>query len=131
MVVKEKVNLEESQGNYYFARGTANPIGLNLEFYSLSDVVFSKITLDKVYEGWQNMAHGGIISTLLDEVMAWAIFYSKRIPFVTRKIEIKYIKPVLIGTPLTIRGRLIDDSKPPKIRAKPERPKIVNPQASK
>ena len=36
---------------------------------------------------------------------------------VTRKMEVKYIRPVLIGTPLTITGRLVDGSTPPRINA--------------
>ena len=67
------------------------------------------------YEGWENMVHGGILSTLLDEVMSWTVIYFKRAFFVTRKIEVKYIKPVLIGTPLTVRGKLEDTPESRKI----------------
>jgi uncharacterized protein (TIGR00369 family) len=63
------------------------------------------------------MAHGGIISTLLDEVMAWTIMYFKRVFFVTRKMEIKYVRPVLIGMPLTVKGRMMKDRKTPYIGA--------------
>ena len=52
------------------------------------------------------MAHGGIILTLLDEIMSWTIIYFKRIFFVTRRMEIKYVRPVPIGVPLTVRGHL-------------------------
>ena len=63
------------------------------------------------------MAHGGIISTLLDEVMAWTIMYFKRIFFVTRKMKIKYVRPVLIGVPLSVKGRLLKEMKPPYVEA--------------
>jgi len=117
---KERVELPKITGQYCFACGTANPIGLNLQFYYLGDAVCSEITLDKVYEGWQNVAHGGIVSTLLDEIMSWTIMYFKKVLLVTRKMDIKYVKPVLIGTPLTVKGWLMDDSEPPKVRAKAE-----------
>jgi len=120
MSVEEKVPIEKPEGHYCFACGTANPIGLNLKFYRVGDAVCSDITLEKVYEGWENVVHGGIVSTLLDEVMSWAIMYSKKVFLVTRNMNIKYIRPVLIGTPLTVTGRLTDDSEPPKIRAKAE-----------
>ncbi len=120
MTAEEKVPIEKPEGHHCFACGTANPIGLNLTFYRSGDVVCSDITLGKVYEGWENMAHGGIVSTLLDEVMSWAIMYSKKVFLVTRNMKIKYIRPVLIGTPLTVTGQLTDDSEPPKIRAKAE-----------
>jgi len=117
---EERIEIPKLQGHHCFACGTANPIGLNLEFYCLGDVVCSEITLEKVHEGWDNMAHGGIVSTLLDELMSWAIMYSKRVLLVTRKMDVKYIKPVLIGSPLTVTGRLMDDSEPPKIKARGE-----------
>lgn len=107
MVAAERVDLPKVQGHSCFACGTANPIGLNLEFYRSGDSVCSDVTLGKYHEGWENMAHGGIISTLLDEVMSWTILYFRRLFFVTRKMEVKYVKPVLIGTPLTVKGRIV------------------------
>jgi acyl-CoA thioesterase FadM len=114
---EERVPLPKIEGYHCFACGTANPIGLNLEFYRVDDRVCSDITLERVHEGWENVAHGGIVSTLLDEVMSWTIMYFKKIFLVTRNMNIKYIKPVPIGIPLSIRGRVRDDSSPPKIRA--------------
>lgn len=111
MVSAERVEIPKMQGHSCFACGTANPIGLNLEFYRSGDFVCSDVVLGKYHEGWENMAHGGIISTLLDEVMSWTILYFKRIFFVTRKMELKYVKPVLIGIPLTVRGRLVSEKR--------------------
>jgi len=120
MAKEEKVYLEKPQGHYCFACGTDNPIGLNLQFYRLGDTICSEITLEKIHEGWQNVAHGGIVSTVLDEIMSWTIMYFKKVLLVTRKMDVKYVKPVLIGTPLTVKGWLMDDSEPPKVRAKAE-----------
>lgn len=118
MAVDEKrIDIPGLEGHSCFACGTANPIGLKLKFYNRNDTVCADITLGKNYEGWQNMAHGGIISTLLDEVMAWTIMYFKRIFFVTRKMKVKYVRPVMIGVPLTVKGRLMKDMKPPYIEA--------------
>jgi uncharacterized protein (TIGR00369 family) len=116
----KRIDIEKLQGYNCFACGTANPIGLNLQFYRLGNAVCSDITLSKNYEGWQNMAHGGIISTLLDEVMSWAIVYFRRTFFVTRKMDMKYVRPVLIGIPLTVKGRVLDSSKGSKIEASGE-----------
>ena len=87
----ERFDIEKPQGHGCFACGTANPIGLNLQFYRLGDSVCSDITLTKHHEGWENIAHGGIISTMIDETMSWAILYFKRVFMVTRKMNIKYI----------------------------------------
>jgi uncharacterized protein (TIGR00369 family) len=103
----QKIKIRKPEGYNCFACGTANPIGLNLEFYAMGDKVCSDITLGKYHVGWADIIHGGIISTLLDEVMSWTILYCKRIFFVTRKMELKYIKPVQIGVPLVVSGSIV------------------------
>jgi len=110
-MVEEKICIPKLQGHSCFACGTANPIGLNLNFYRQGDSICSDITLGKNYEGWENMAHGGIVSTLLDEIMSWSMIYFKRTFFVTRRISIKYIKPVSLHMPLTAKGTVEEEKR--------------------
>jgi acyl-CoA thioesterase FadM len=117
---EERIELPHLQGHGCFACGTENPIGLNLKFYKKGEEICTDITLDKVYEGWEGIAHGGIVSTLLDEIMSWAILYSKKVFIVTRSMTVKYIRPIMIGTPLYITGRVLGDMKFPKIGASAE-----------
>lgn len=116
----ERIPIPKLIGHGCFACGTANPIGLKLQFYREGEAVCTDIALEEHYEGWHNMVHGGIISTVLDEVMSWTIIVFKRVFFVTRKMEVKYLKPVQIGTPLTVKGRLVGDSRPPLISVRGE-----------
>jgi uncharacterized protein (TIGR00369 family) len=116
----KRLPLKKPEGQYCFACGTANPIGLNLHFYSIEDIVCSDVTLERVHEGWESMAHGGIVSTILDEIMSWAVMYSKKSLFVTRKMNIKYIRPVFIGVPLMAKGRVSDSSEHPKVKVRGE-----------
>lgn len=104
-------SIPKLQGYNCFACGTANPVGLNLSFYRLGEYVCSDITLEKNYEGWENMAHGGIVSTLLDEVMSWTVIYFRRIFFVTRRMKIKYIRPVPLYRLLAVKGKMIEGEK--------------------
>lgn len=106
MTSEERIDIPKPPGYNCFACGTANPIGLNLNFFCSGDSVCSETTLGMYHVGWENIAHGGIISTILDEVMSWTILYFKRMFFLTRKMEVKYIRPVPVGTPLIIKGRL-------------------------
>jgi len=62
--------------------------------------------------GWQNMAHGGIISTLLDEVMSWTVIYFKKAFSVTRRMHVRYLKPVPVEAELTAKGTITSDGKP-------------------
>ena len=117
---REKIPIQKLQGHHCFACGTDNPIGLNMQFYRNDDMVCSDIVLERNHEGWENMAHGGIISTLLDEVMSWTVMVFKRTFLVTRKMDIKYIKPVPLGIPLTVRGRILNETGVAKIDVRGE-----------
>ena len=121
---ENRIPIQKLQGHHCFACGTNNPIGLNMNFYRMEDAVCSDITLGKNHEGWENMAHGGIISTLLDEVMSWTVLYFKKAFLVTRKMEIKYIKPVPLHMPLTARGKILAEPGGSKIE---DRGEIVDP----
>jgi acyl-coenzyme A thioesterase PaaI-like protein len=101
-------SIPKLEGYNCFACGTENPIGLNLSFYRQGEYICSDISLEKDYEGWENMAHGGIVSTLLDEVMSWTVIYFRRIFFVTRRMKIKYIKPVPLYRLLTVKAKMIE-----------------------
>jgi len=57
------------------------------------------------------MAHGGIVSTLLDEIMSWAMIYFKRIFFVTRSMTIKYKNSVPLHRLVTVQGTLLEGGK--------------------
>ena len=115
-----KIPVEKLRGHHCFACGTDNPIGLNLEFYRLDDAVCADFTPGRNHEGWENMVHGGIVSTLLDEVMSWTVIVLKKTFLVTRKMDFKYIRPIPVGTPLTVMGKIFDEASPPKITVRGE-----------
>lgn len=110
---EERIELPKPQGHNCFACGTENPIGLDLHFYRVGETIGTDVILGRNYVGWQNMAHGGIITTVLDEVMSWTVIYLEKTFTVTRKMDIKFIKPVSVGIPLTARGRLKGEQRPP------------------
>ena len=56
-----------------FACGTLNAHGLHLVFHVEQGRSWTELTLDRAFEGWEGIAHGGIVCTILDEVMAWAL----------------------------------------------------------
>jgi acyl-coenzyme A thioesterase PaaI-like protein len=97
------------EGHDCFACGTNNPIGLKLRFYRQDNYICSNVTLTRNHVGWQNMAHGGIISTLLDEVMSWTVIYFKKSFSVTRRMGVRYLRPVPVEVPLTVKGMIISD----------------------
>lgn len=48
------------------------------------------------YQGWHGIAHGGIITTLLDELMAWST-RTRGYSTVTAEISVRFRKPVPVG----------------------------------
>lgn len=59
-------------------------------------------------EGYTGMVHGGIITTVLDEVMAWSL-YRHDIWAVTGQLTTRYRKPIPLGEPTTARGFIVRD----------------------
>jgi acyl-coenzyme A thioesterase PaaI-like protein len=102
----KKIDIPKPQGYYCFACGTGNPMGLNMSFYCLGNTVRSDLSLTGHHVGWENIAHGGIISTILDEIMGWTVIAFQRVFFVTRSIEVRYLRPVSVNIPLTAIGEI-------------------------
>ena len=50
-----------------------NPIGLHMEFYEDGYYIVSTWHPEKNYQGWVKTMHGGILSTLIDEVCGWVV----------------------------------------------------------
>ena len=62
-------------------------------------------TVGDDYVGWSDKAHGGIIATLLDEVMAWAPS-SDDAWAVTAEMSVRFRSPASPGERLTAIGRV-------------------------
>lgn len=93
-----------------FGCGSLNAAGLHLRFYQLTDGegAWAPWTPTSAYEGYNGMIHGGIICTLLDEIMAWSL-YARSTWAVTARMQTSFRKPVRIGEPVRLVGRVIRD----------------------
>jgi acyl-coenzyme A thioesterase PaaI-like protein len=87
-----------------FGCGPQNPIGLHLDFDQHPDGGVHASFLPGVeHQGWDGVMHGGLVTVLLDEAMAWAAGASTTI-YYTGRLEVRYRQPVRTGAPLSIRG---------------------------
>lgn len=87
-----------------FVCGAANPIGLQLSFsYDEAGHAHSEVVLNPHFEGYPELIHGGIVSTLLDEVMAKAVIHSGK-NAVTAKLQINFRRAVNSQTKLYLEG---------------------------
>lgn len=92
-----------------FGCAPRNPLGLKLEFREEGEWITSDWTPSRDYEGWLNVLHGGIQTTLLDELGSWVVFVKMGTAGVTSKLEIRFLKPVHVdkGT-VKIKGRIVE-----------------------
>ncbi|KPL02333.1 MAG: hypothetical protein AMJ90_06045, partial [candidate division Zixibacteria bacterium SM23_73_2] len=88
-----------------FVCGDENRCGLKVKFFEEKKVAKAEYVVDQRFEGYKNVLHGGIISTLLDEVMIKAVL-AKDLLAVTAQIEVKFKKPVMVGEKLFMEGRV-------------------------
>ena len=80
-----------------FACGKDNPEGLFMEFFTDEKHLFSQILIPETKRGWDQVVHGGILSTMLDEVMAWTAIYFTDCIMMTKSLTVNYIKPIYIN----------------------------------
>jgi len=102
--------IESADGRRYafadhncFACGGTNPIGMHLAIELGEGTATTTWISVPDFVGWEETVHGGLIATLLDEVMAWApsSFDSWA---VTAEMHVRYRSPANPGEPLTARG---------------------------
>ncbi len=92
-----------------FACGITNKTGLNMQFFVNGENMFGETILKDNHQGWDGIAHGGIVSTILDETMSWLVLYFKRSFFVTKSMEITFVRPVRLGTRLLCKAYFFKD----------------------
>ncbi len=93
-----------------FGCGQLNEHGLRLELHPDPDGygVYASFVPPARAEGYTGMVHGGIITTVLDEVMAWSLA-RHGIWAVTGSLTTRYRQPVPLGEPTTATGYLVRD----------------------
>jgi uncharacterized protein (TIGR00369 family) len=92
-----------------FVCGESNPAGLKLRFETDGQIVQTRFVPRADYVGFRQVVHGGIIATLLDEVMVWACAVrTKRFAFCA-ELQVRYMHPVQPGAELLASGELVNN----------------------
>lgn len=86
--------LEDDQ--YCFVCGEKNPAGLHLGFVFHAGMVSAEFTLPKIYQGYKDIVHGGLISTILDETMIKAALM-QGMTAITAEMTVRFRAPLLAG----------------------------------
>ena len=88
-----------------FGCGDQNPIGLHLRFEASADGVAALFTPGAEHQGFENVVHGGIVSTILDEAMAWATAHAG-FWAVTGEMCVRFRRPLRVGEPTRVTARV-------------------------
>lgn len=91
-----------------FACGKNNPIGLKLQFRWDGDELVTNLVPGREFQGYPGIVHGGIIGTVLDDLMA-NLLIQRGIPAVTASMSIQYRLPVPVGENASARARIVKD----------------------
>ncbi|MDY6835104.1 MAG: PaaI family thioesterase [Chloroflexota bacterium] len=85
-----------------------NRSGLRMNFSANDDAVFSWLTLEKQHVGFEDIVHGGITVTMLDEVTEWTVMYFLKKMAVTKSITSDFLRAIKIDQQLRLEGRIIE-----------------------
>jgi uncharacterized protein (TIGR00369 family) len=102
---KEIVLLKPNPTNLCFGCGGANERGMLLTFEQddAAQRIRGNFRLGAEYQGGAGFIHGGIIATVLDEVMGKVCRF-RGVHAVTAELTIEYLKPVPVDVDLVIEG---------------------------
>jgi uncharacterized protein (TIGR00369 family) len=92
-----------------FVCGQRNPDGLKIEFHEnpLNKEVEAAVVFPPHLQGWQGTVHGGLLATVLDEIMIKAAAAAGN-KCVTAEINVKYKKPACTGVAYRACGKMLD-----------------------
>lgn len=97
----------KSENYSCFGCSPRNPFGLKMDFFEEGDEVISIWKPDNRYEGFNNVLHGGIQATLMDEIASWVVFVKLKTGGFTSNLNVSYKNNLLIDKgDITLRASL-------------------------
>ena len=92
---------------FCFGCGRRNPIGLNIDgFARTADGLTARFTPRADYRGYEDVLHGGIVATALDEMLGWTAILLEDVMVVTARLELRYSHPAPVGERYRLSGEL-------------------------
>ena len=92
-----------------FVCGESNPAGLNQRFETDGNIVRARFVPRAEHVGFKATVHGGLIATLLDEIMVWACAVrTKKFAFCA-EMTVRFLNPLKPGQEVFATGELVQD----------------------
>ena len=96
--------------NHCFGCGPHHPNGFRLRFHVEHDEVVTQFTPLKSHEGAPNVMHGGLVTTVADEVGAWALIALRWKFGFTGTMTSRFPRAVRVGTLVQGRAKITKES---------------------
>jgi acyl-coenzyme A thioesterase PaaI-like protein len=88
-----------------FGCGPLNTDGLRMVFTPGPDGSFCEYEVPKRFQSWAGMAHGGVVSLMLDEAVGWAAWHAGH-PGVTGRLAVSFRRPLRLGERVRVVGQV-------------------------
>ncbi len=89
-----------------FVCGEFNPLGLQIKFETDGRIVRTRFVPRPEHVGFKQTIHGGLLATLLDEIMAWVcIVRTKRFGYCA-ELNVRFLHPARPEETIIATGRL-------------------------
>ena len=103
-----------------FVCGESNDLGLQLRFCAEGKTVTAKFTPGTEHIGFQNVTHGGVLATVMDEIMVWACAVSTRRFAYCAEMTARFHRPARPGEELLVASELTNNRRDRLYEAKAE-----------
>jgi acyl-coenzyme A thioesterase PaaI-like protein len=80
--------------------------GLKLEAIYEDHLVWTDMSVDTRYEGYESVVHGALVFGVMDVLIWYVIFMETQKICMTRTAEMEYLKPVMCDTTYRARARV-------------------------
>lgn len=94
-----------------FVCGESNAHGLQLRFTTDGHLVQTHFRLRPAHIGFRGIVHGGILSTVLDEIMVWACAVPTRRFALCAELKVRFLNPVRPEEEVVATGQLVANRK--------------------
>jgi uncharacterized protein (TIGR00369 family) len=97
--------------HHCFVCGESNAVGLKLRFTTDGRVVQTRFRLRAAHIGFRGVVHGGILTTVLDEIMVWACAVPTRQFAFCAELTVRFLNPVRPDDEIIATGELLTNRK--------------------
>lgn len=92
-----------------FVCGESNPFGLQLRFRTDGRMVRAEFTPRPEHIGFKQVVHGGIVATLLDEIMVWACAVQTKQFAFCAELNVRFQQPLRPGAKTVGTAELVSN----------------------